>query len=206
MKLILITGRIGSGKSTVADYLKNKGYTIIKTDDYAKQLYKDNWELKFHVLKLFGIESVTTSNEVDLRFLENRIFKPEYAEFKEKLELCIFHTIKDNLPQIIVDETFGSNKGMIFIEAPETKLVINKAKSLPCYSHKIVVRISDNKERFNRIFERNPEKTFFDIKERDNAQIDAELEEGDILINNDSRDKDNLINQINELVLNEKHQ
>ena len=127
-------------------------------------------------------------------------------KFKEKLELFIFHNIEDKLPQIIVDETFSSNKGMIFIEAPETELVIDKAKSLRCYSHKIVVRISDNEERFQRVFNRNPYKTFFDVKEIDNAQIDSELEEGDILINNDSRDLYDLKNQINELILNEKHQ
>lgn len=195
MKVILITGRIGSGKSTVADYLKSKGYTVIKTDDYAKGLYKDNWELKFHVLKLFGLEAITSLDNISLDFLNRNIFKPENKEYRKTIELYIINNF-------IKQYTFVDYKSPIFIEAPSTETVLEHAKEIPNYSHKIVVRISDNKERFDRIWERNPEMTFMDINERNNAQIDAELEEGDILINNDSRNKDNLIKRVNELILN----
>ena len=206
MKVILITGRIGSGKSTVADYLKSKGYNVIKADDYAKRLYNDNWELKFHILKYFGPEAITSLDGINLDFLNHNIFKQENKEYRKVIELCIFKYFKEDL-KIILD-AFGETRkfSTVFIEAPETELVINESKALPFYSNKIVVRISDNKERFNRIWKRNPEMTFMDIKERDNAQIDSELEECDILINNDSRNKDNLIKQVNELILNEKHQ
>ena len=206
MKVILITGRIGSGKSTVADYLKSKGYNVIKADDYAKRLYNDNWELKFHILKYFGPEAITSLDGINLDFLNHNIFKQENKEYRKVIELCIFKYFKEDL-KIILD-AFGETRkfSTVFIEAHETELVINESKALPFYSHKIVVRISDNKERFNRIWKRNPEMTFMDIKERDNAQIDSELEECDILINNDSRNKDNLIKQVNELILNEKHQ
>lgn len=205
MKLILITGRIGSGKSTVADYIKSKGYNIIKADDYAKRIYEDNWELKFHVLKYFGPEAITSLDNINLDFLNHNIFKHENKEYRKVIELHIFKYFKEDL-KIILDE-FGETKQFneVFIEAPSTETVLEHVKELPNYSHKIVVRISDNKERFRRIFERNPDKTFFDIEERDNAQIDAELEKDDILIVNDMRYDDELFKQVDRLILNEKH-
>ena len=47
MKIIAITGGIGSGKSKVANYLIEKGYPVYSADDRAKQLLiQENIRLK----------------------------------------------------------------------------------------------------------------------------------------------------------------
>ena len=37
---IAITGNIGSGKTTVGDYLRSKGYEVVDTDQIARDVVK----------------------------------------------------------------------------------------------------------------------------------------------------------------------
>ncbi|MCK9209317.1 MAG: dephospho-CoA kinase [Ignavibacteriaceae bacterium] len=53
---VAITGGIGSGKSTFADFLSAKGYPVIKADILAKKLYVTNEQLKRKIIAEFGNE------------------------------------------------------------------------------------------------------------------------------------------------------
>lgn len=53
MYLYLISGRIGSGKTTFADYLREKGECVIKIDDLTHLIYKD-LELKGTLMSILG--------------------------------------------------------------------------------------------------------------------------------------------------------
>lgn len=52
-KVILISGRIGSGKSTVCECLRNNGEIIVSVDDLMHLLYKDQ-VLQGTMISLFG--------------------------------------------------------------------------------------------------------------------------------------------------------
>ncbi|MFA6979216.1 MAG: dephospho-CoA kinase [Ignavibacteriaceae bacterium] len=53
---VAITGGIGSGKSTFADFMSTRSYTVIKADILAKELYVTNEELKQKIINEFGAE------------------------------------------------------------------------------------------------------------------------------------------------------
>ena len=53
MKIIGLTGGIGSGKSTVSKYLKEKGYYIIDADEISRKLTGENGEYLPEIRKFF---------------------------------------------------------------------------------------------------------------------------------------------------------
>lgn len=55
MNKIAITGSIGSGKSTVLDYFKKKGYHVISSDDLIKEIY-NNPVSRNHILRSLKIK------------------------------------------------------------------------------------------------------------------------------------------------------
>ncbi len=54
MGLIGITGGIGSGKSTVSEYLISKGYQVLDADMIGKELLKPNTPTLKEVESVFG--------------------------------------------------------------------------------------------------------------------------------------------------------
>ena len=64
MRAIALTGRIGSGKSTVAQYLRLLGAATIDADAIVHELYRDDSALRHALQHRFG-PSVLTSDGVN---------------------------------------------------------------------------------------------------------------------------------------------
>ncbi|MBO8160041.1 MAG: dephospho-CoA kinase [Thermosipho sp. (in: Bacteria)] len=77
--LLCITGKIGTGKTTVAYYFKNKGFEYISMDDIGHEVFEKK---KYEIYNIFGtanrkeIANIVFNNEEKLRILEN-ILHPE---------------------------------------------------------------------------------------------------------------------------------
>ncbi|MDO8480451.1 MAG: dephospho-CoA kinase [Nanoarchaeota archaeon] len=70
--IIAITGNIGSGKSTAAQFFEKKGYQIINADIVGHELYKRR-EIKKRVVARFG-EGILTRGSVDRSKLKKIVF------------------------------------------------------------------------------------------------------------------------------------
>ena len=70
---IVITGGIGSGKTTVCKYFENKGYFVFYSDIQAKLLANTDNELKQKIIKLFGTESYV-NDTYNLDYIRSIIF------------------------------------------------------------------------------------------------------------------------------------
>lgn len=57
MKIVGLTGGIGSGKSTVSEIFKNKGIAVYNSDSSAKILMNSHPKLKQEILNAFGNDS-----------------------------------------------------------------------------------------------------------------------------------------------------
>jgi len=53
MKPIIISGKIGSGKSTVCKLFEKKGYIIINSDSVAKKLITQNPKIQKSLIDVF---------------------------------------------------------------------------------------------------------------------------------------------------------
>lgn len=73
MKIVGLTGGIGSGKTTVAEMFANLGVPIYIADDEAKKLIKSSKVIKRKLLKLFG-EEAYINGSLNKPFIANAIF------------------------------------------------------------------------------------------------------------------------------------
>ena len=77
---IAITGGIGSGKSTVSKFIKQRGFNVISCDDIYRELLQKEYFLK-ELAKLFGDRAVS-NGKLNRKYLSEIVFSDS-----EKLEL-----------------------------------------------------------------------------------------------------------------------
>lgn len=78
-KLIGLTGGIGSGKSTVADLLAERGAVVIDADEIAHGVYDPGTEGYEQVVARFGTEILDADGAVDRAKLGTRVFGDRQA-------------------------------------------------------------------------------------------------------------------------------
>lgn len=69
-----MTGGIASGKSSIANYLKDLGALVINADTLAHRLYEINQPAYQEIIDVFGPSILTTNNEVDRKKLGAIVF------------------------------------------------------------------------------------------------------------------------------------
>lgn len=120
-KLVLLTGLMGSGKSTVAKILREKGYVVHDTDSMTKKLY-DKHYIKSVLSDLFGSSAFMEWPEdvpeyymrtVNFDYLKLKFFDRSYRDEALKLSTALlkqFYSYYD-LHNVETDKEF------IFVEA-----------------------------------------------------------------------------------------
>ena len=74
MKIVGLTGGIGSGKSTVATMFRNLGIPVYNSDEEAKRLMHTSNNLKQGIIALLGKESYD-NGELDRGYIAQRVFR-----------------------------------------------------------------------------------------------------------------------------------
>ncbi len=74
MKVIGLTGGIGSGKSTVSWFLAELGAVIIDADKVGHKALKSDKDIRYAVEAAFGGEIMTARGEIDRKKLGNIVF------------------------------------------------------------------------------------------------------------------------------------
>lgn len=74
MIVVGLTGGIGSGKTTVANFFKGFNIPVYIADDEAKLLMATSKVIKRQLIALFGVGAYTDGNELNRQFLASKIF------------------------------------------------------------------------------------------------------------------------------------
>ncbi|MBA7512528.1 Dephospho-CoA kinase [subsurface metagenome] len=74
MKVIGLTGGIGSGKSTVSQFLAELGAVILNADEVGHEAFKPDTEIWRKVVAAFGRQIVTPDGNIDRKKLGNIVF------------------------------------------------------------------------------------------------------------------------------------
>jgi len=108
---VAITGGIGSGKTTFADFLFAKGYPVIKADILAKELYVTNEQLKQKIIAEFG-KTVYPNGSFDRVALYQKAF---ISDEKVKRLNEIVHPVVINAIKKIISHY--EEEEIVFVEA-----------------------------------------------------------------------------------------
>lgn len=110
-----LTGSIGTGKSTVTNYLLSKGYPVIDSDLLAREIVAKGHPVLDKIIKEFGAEVLLPSGELDRKALGKIIFSDDQA--RKKLDAITHPAINDKMHELIKHYEQEGNT-LIFCDIP----------------------------------------------------------------------------------------
>jgi dephospho-CoA kinase len=175
--LIGLTGRIGSGKSTVSSHFKNLGYTVIDSDAIVRELYKPNSLVCALVNDSFD-DVLDAAGGIDRRKLAAIVFND-----KSKLDElnALVHPYVRVAEEVMIQ---NCNEAIIILDSP---LLIESGRYTGMDKTILVTTDSDAKI-IKRISKRNPSLSRKDIIHRLKSQIETKdaVKYVDYIIKNDA--------------------
>jgi dephospho-CoA kinase len=114
-RVLGLTGGIGSGKSTVSQYLAKLGAVIIDADKVGHEVYRPNTETWLELVKTFGNRILAEDNTIDRKKLGAIVFcNPEELE---RLN-TIIHPQITNIIKKRIDDYRRKGISVIVLDAP----------------------------------------------------------------------------------------
>ena len=115
MRIIGLTGGIGSGKSTVSQFLAKLGAVVIDTDKVGHEVFKPGTESWQRVVAAFGRSIVTTDGNIDRKKLGEIVFDSPVELLK--LEQIIHPAISETV-MARIEEYRQQGVKVVVLEVP----------------------------------------------------------------------------------------
>ena len=115
MKVIGLTGGIGSGKSTVSQFLAELGAVILDADKVGHEAYKPDTGVWREVVAAFGTEILTPNGDIDRKKLGEIVFGN--AEALSRLNQIMHPRIYD-MVKAQLEEYQRQGVDVVVLEAP----------------------------------------------------------------------------------------
>lgn len=158
-KVIGLTGGIGSGKTTVAKFIEEKGFPVYNSDFWAKELVNIDENLKLKIKELLGEKSYDENNLYNRKYVSEIVFNNE--EILLKLNSLIHPAVKIHF------ENWVSEQSTEFV-FKETALLFELKLNESCY--KSILVTADDNVRIKRVMDRDG-KTYREIEAVMNKQM-----------------------------------
>lgn len=187
MKVIALTGGIGAGKSTVAQFFSELGANVVDADHLARIAIERGSEGFAEVIARFG-EKILTNGDINRKALAEIVFSDPDA--KKDLEAIIHPRVRKLFAQAIVDNEPAVN---LIYEIP----LLVETDAARKFDFIVTVE-ADEELRIERLLARGMFIT--DIKARlaNQAPSQARIDIADAVIVNDG-DEDHLLRQVENL-------
>ena len=171
-----ITGNIASGKSTVENIIKMRGYSVLDTDVVAHEFLNCD-----EVKELFKNYDVFNDGKISRTKLGQLVFSEK--ELLKELERIIHPKVKEKITEFFNDHSF---ENVVFVSVPQL-FETNMEKMFD----KIIFVYADDSIRENRLIKRDNYTQEY-AQKRMSAQISQEqkISKADIVIYNNSNEKD----------------
>lgn len=147
MKWIGITGSIGTGKSTVAQIIRQLGYMVLDADVIAKNQLAKNSQGYQQVLTTFGDEILTTDNEIDKNKLAKIVFNNKVE--LQKLENIIHPLVQKEIQKIKSEQSAKGAKALFY----DVPLLFEK--QMQSQFDEVILIAAEEKNQIQRIKTRN---------------------------------------------------
>ena len=187
-----LTGGIGSGKTTVSNFLLEYGIQVYNSDSQGKKLMNTNLELISDIVNIFG-ESVYNNGILNTNLLSSIVFSD--PEKIKQLNNLVHPKVAEDFNQWV-----GKNNNQPIL-IKEAAILIESGAYLNM--DKIILVISKKSNRIKRVSKRD-NSDFESIEKRINFQLtdDEKIQYADYIIeNNSSLDdlKNEVLRVINEI-------
>lgn len=106
---IALTGGIGSGKSAVGNYLRQKGFVVVDCDQLSREV-ATHPQVQQKVAQLLG-EGFVSNGQLDRAKIRNVIFQDE--QLHKQYSQIFFERIKD-----VLCEHINQTQSIVFVEIP----------------------------------------------------------------------------------------
>jgi dephospho-CoA kinase len=184
MRVIALTGGIGSGKSLTAQYFAELGAFVIDADQLAREAIERGSKGFDEVISIFG-DSILLNGEINRRALGELIFKD--LSLKTKLEAIIHPFVKRKFESAV--SSLKDDEVLVY----EIPLLV-ETKSQERFDLVITVE-SDYENRVERLRSRGMQKSEIDARMAAQATRPEREEVADFLIENNG-DQDDLLRQV----------
>ncbi|MDK8709610.1 dephospho-CoA kinase [Corynebacterium pseudodiphtheriticum] len=183
MKIIGLTGGIGSGKSTVARILQEHGFPIVDADLIAREIVEPGQPALAELAKEFGEDILNADGSLDRGLLASRAFTNK--DTTQRLN-NITHPRINQRTQELFDEARENGAEAVIYDMP---LLIDKGLHKDMDAT-IVVHAAEH-VRLERLTTKRG-LDVDDVRRRINAQIDDETrkQHADILLDNNGTEED----------------
>ncbi len=124
-KIVGITGGIGSGKTTVSEYLKKNNFAVHESDKIVSQMYNKPKKSFLNFLKKNISAEAVKNNKVNKKKITDIVFSN--TKIKKKLEAHVHKQVEKSRNGFI-KKNFRNKKGFVFVDIPllfENKLEKN---------------------------------------------------------------------------------
>ena len=184
MKIIGVTGGIGSGKSTICKIFKTLGTPVFDADFQAKQLYLRD-DVKSEILHQFGENVLDSSNNINLKKIAATVFTNPIK--LSELNDILYPKLK------VVFETWcnGHNKHKYVVK--EAAVMIESGTYIDC--DEIILVTSPIDLRIKRVMKRN-NTNIEDIQNRIENQMSDEQRSAFCKYSITNDEKSFVINQV----------
>ncbi len=192
MRVIGLTGGIGTGKSTASEYLRKQGFSIIDADRISREIVDPGTLLLKELEKNFGSGIIKDDGTLDRKALAAIVFSDK--EKKSRLDGLMHGHILDEIERKISESQSGEGRGII-VDAP---LLFETGLEKKC--DQVWLITADEKLRILRVCERDgmdPEEVRARIQ---NQMADEEKKERAHRIVDNSGSKEALLAQLAELI------
>lgn len=192
MRVIGLTGGIGTGKSTASEYLRKQGFSIIDADRISREIVEPGTLLLKELEKNFGSGIIKDDGTLDRKALAAIVFSDK--EKKSRLDDLMHGHILDEIERKISESQSGEGRGII-VDAP---LLFETGLEKKC--DQVWLITADEKLRILRVCERDgmdPEEVRARIQ---NQMADEEKKERAHRIVDNSGSKEALLAQLAELI------
>lgn len=171
-RIIGITGGIATGKSTVTEYIQDKGYKVIDADKIAKSLMVKGSSSYKKTVEYFGKDILKKNGEIDRKVLGDKVFSnPKLLKVLNSLtHPFIFEEIKRQLEEAYLDD-------IIFLDIPLLFEEYDNILKYGIHFDEIWLVFADRDTQIKRLMKRN-DLTKKEAIERIDAQIDMDWKKG----------------------------
>lgn len=191
-KIIGITGQSGAGKTTLTNYLKKNGYSVINADHVARSVVEPGKPCLKELVKMFALEILLPDGELNRKALGKIIFTD--SEKRKQVNALMFPYILEEI-MCTIKALPSDDDHILFLDAPT---LYESGADKMCTV--IIFVVAEKEKRIQRIIQRDHisrEEAMLRVK----AQQDDEFyqSQSDYTIDN-GKNKEYLFRQIDDIL------